>query len=94
MTLKVVYVDVDDTLVRSMGSKRIPMGLAIDKVKRMAAEGHILYLWSRGGGAYAESTAHELGIAPLFAGFLPKPDLLVDDQPIEEWTHLQQERPY
>jgi hypothetical protein len=35
----VVYVDVDDTLVRSVGSKRIPIPAAIEHVKDLAGAG-------------------------------------------------------
>jgi hypothetical protein len=41
---KVVYVDVDDTLVRSLGSKRSPMRSVIEQVKRLHADGaEIIY---------------------------------------------------
>jgi len=29
-----------------------------------------------------------LGLAGLFAGFLPKPDLMIDDQPPSDWRGL------
>ena len=35
----VIFVDVDDTLVRSFGSKRIPMSSTVEVVKKLAAEG-------------------------------------------------------
>lgn len=70
----VIYVDVDDTLVRSAGSKRIPMPSTVKLVRALHDHGAALYLWSRGGASYAREVAEELGIAECFAAFLPKPD--------------------
>src|SRR5579884_2117058 len=64
----VVYVDVDDTLVRSVGAKRIPIKPVIDHVRSSA------------GADYARSAAEELEIAGCFLDFLPKPNILIDDQ--------------
>jgi hydroxymethylpyrimidine pyrophosphatase-like HAD family hydrolase len=89
----VVYVDVDDTLVRTAGTKRIPMPRTIDRVRELHADGHELYLWSTGGGEYARESAVELGIEGLFSGFLPKPKLYIDDQEFGEWRGLVYERP-
>ena len=85
MTSKVVYVDVDDTLVRSVGTKRIPMPLAIAQVRRLRASGATLFLWSSGGAEYCRETASELGLSECFSGFLPKPTSYLDDQPMHEW---------
>ena len=90
----IAYIDVDDTLVRSTGTKRIPIPSAIERVRTLHREGATLYLWSTGGAAYAQATAKELGIEALFAGFLPKPTLIIDDQEVHEWRGLIHERPY
>lgn len=87
MKPRVVYVDVDDTLVRSVGSKRIPMPAVVARVRALRAEGVVLYLWSSGGADYARGCATELGLESLFAGFLPKPDAYLDDQPVHEWKY-------
>lgn len=84
----VVYVDVDDTLVRSTGSTRIPVPAAVGHVRRLAEQGATLYCWSAGGADYARRTAEELGIEGSFVGFLPKPHVMVDDQPPSSWPHL------
>lgn len=84
----IAYIDVDDTLIRSVGSKRIPMPASITKVRELAAQGWTLYCWSSGGADYARSSAEEVGIESLFAGFLPKPTLMLDDQPVQEWRGL------
>jgi len=81
----VVYVDVDDTLVRSVGSKRIPMPQVVEHVRRLHAAGAVLYCWSSGGGEYARRSAAELGIEQSFQAFLPKPNVMIDDQSVADW---------
>jgi hypothetical protein len=91
MTLKrplVVYVDVDDTLVRSAGTKRLPMPEVVAHVKSLAGAGAELYCWSTAGAAYARSTAKELGIESCFVAFLPKPNILIDDQEVGVWKRF------
>ena len=83
-----VFVDVDDTLVRSVGSKRIPIPTVIQRVRDLHASGARLYCWSSGGAEYAKSSAVELGLVNCFTGFLPKPQVMVDDQPPAEWRNL------
>lgn len=83
----VVYVDVDDTLVRQTGTKRIPMVAVVAHVRELHRAGATLFCWSAGGADYARRTANELGIEALFTGFLPKPHVLVDDQPPSEWPN-------
>lgn len=77
---RVIFVDVDDTLIRSYGTKRIPIPNAIRYVRDMFETGHRLYCWSRGGENYSREVAIELGIEDCFVGFLPKPDVVVDDR--------------
>tara|TARA_R110002073_G_scaffold63023_2_gene157843 strand:- start:191 stop:544 length:354 start_codon:yes stop_codon:yes gene_type:complete len=84
----IAYVDVDDTLVRSTGSTRIPIPSAIKHVRSLHEAGVALYCWSAGGGDYARSSACELGIEDLFQAFLPKPHVMIDDQPPSAWPHL------
>lgn len=81
----VVYVDVDDTLVRSVGAKRIPIKCVIDHVQQLYREGAKLYCWSSAGADYARTAAEELEIAGCFLDFLPKPNILIDDQRLDEW---------
>ena len=82
---KVVYVDVDDTLVRSLGSKRSPIPRVVEAVRRLHQEGAEIYLWSTAGAKYAEDTASELGIRDCVRGFLPKPHLYIDDLAVSDW---------
>lgn len=84
----VVFVDVDDTLVRSVGSKRIPIPHVVQRVRELHANGAQLTCWSTGGASYAHASAVELGIADCFVDFLAKPQLMVDDQPPAEWRNL------
>jgi cation transport ATPase len=88
MSKRIVYVDVDDTLVRTVGTKRLPMPSVIQRVRDLHSTGTTLYLWSSGGAQYARATAEELGIAQCFADFLPKPTHILDDQHVSEWRDL------
>jgi phosphoserine phosphatase len=87
MKKRVIYVDVDDTLVRSVGAERIPMPSVVSRVKVLFTEGAALYLWSSGGAEYARTVASELGIGHCFVSFLPKPNAYLDDQPVHEWKY-------
>lgn len=89
----IVYVDVDDTLIRTAGTKRIPVSGVAQHVSALAAEGAVLYCWSSGGAAYAEEVARELGIEKCFVAFLPKPHVLLDDQDVSKWRRLTQVHP-
>jgi hypothetical protein len=87
MRPRVIFVDVDDTLVRSVGTKRIPMPAVVSRVRELHAQGALLYLWSSGGADYAKASATELSIEHCFLGFLPKPDAYLDDQAVHEWRY-------
>jgi hypothetical protein len=84
----IAYVDVDDTLVRSFGAKRIPMTEMVRHVRELARDGVILYAWSSGGADYARASAKELDIEDCFVAFLPKPNVIIDDQPPAEWRRV------
>jgi hypothetical protein len=84
-----IYVDVDDTLIRSFGSKRLPMGSMISLVRDLHAHGAALYCWSSGGADYARASAEEAGLLDCFRAFLPKPNVLLDDVELSQWRVLQ-----
>lgn len=84
----VAFVDVDDTLLRSVGSKRIPLPAVLQRVRELHLSGARLYCWSTGGADYAHTTAVELGLADCFVDFLAKPNVMVDDQLPAEWRNL------
>ena len=89
----IVYVDVDDTLVRSAGTKVIPMTGTIEHLRTLKSEGAALYCWSSGGAEYAKAIAERFGIAGLFESFLPKPHVVIDDQPFADWRRMIQVHP-
>jgi len=89
----VVYIDVDDTFVRTFGSKRIPVTPVIEHVRALAQAGVELYCWSSGGADYARICATEFGIVDCFRAFLPKPSALIDDQLVDDWRGLRQFHP-
>jgi cation transport ATPase len=89
----IVYVDVDDTLVHWVSTKRIPIPRVIERVRALHADGATLHLWSTGGAEYARSVAADLGLIECFAGFLPKPTLIIDDQAIHDWRECSHEYP-
>jgi hypothetical protein len=84
----VIYVDVDDTFIRSVGTTRIPMPLVIEHIRMLHAQGAYLYCWSSGGSEYAQASACEVGIESCFRAFLPKPQVMLDDQSLEQWRRL------
>ena len=80
-----IYVDVDDTLIRSSGTKRIPMPAMVDQVRSLYQRGASLICWSAGGGEYARRSAMETGLDHCFSHFLSKPNLMIDDQIPARW---------
>ena len=84
----VVYIDVDDTLVRSFGTKRIPIAAMVARVRELHDANFELYCWSSGGAEYCRVTAEELGIVECFTAFLPKPRFMIDDQHPTDWRGL------
>lgn len=89
----VIYVDVDDTFVRSYGTKRIPIPAVIEHIRELKQQGAYLYCWSSGGAEYARASAEEFSIGDCFLAFLPKPQVLLDDQNVSEWRGLLQVHP-
>jgi len=79
-----IYVDVDDTLVRSVGSTRIPITPVVEHIRTLKAEGAVLCCWSSGGGEYARLSA---------VAFLPKPHIVLDDQQLAFWRGLKHFHP-
>lgn len=88
-TPPVIFVDVDDTLVRSFGSKRMPMSMTIALVRDLKERGAHLYCWSSGGADYARASAEEVGLSDCFVAFLPKPHLLLDDVSFAAWNMVE-----
>ena len=61
------------------------MSAMVDLVSELKKSGAVLYCWSTGGASYAESSAAELGLSGCFTGYLPKPQLMLDDVAIKNW---------
>ncbi len=59
----------------------------------MADQGAELYCWSSGGADYAREVATELGLVEYFIAFLPKPQVIIDDQNVLSWRRLVQVHP-
>ena len=83
--MRIIYVDVDDTLIRSFGSKRIPITAVVHQVRQLHRLGATLYCWSFGGAEYARATAAELGLSDCFELYLAKPHAMIDDQEPKDW---------
>ena len=88
-----VFVDVDDTFVRSYGTKRVPIRSVIEHVLALHEDGAALYCWSSGGADYARESAAEFGIEHCFIAFLPKPEVLIDDLRLADWRRLVEVHP-
>jgi hypothetical protein len=84
----IFYVDVDDTLVRYAGSKRMPIPNVVAHVRRLNDASAVLYCWSANGADYARTVAQDLGIESCFAAFLPKPNVMIDDQEVGAWKRF------
>jgi hypothetical protein len=89
----VVFVDVDDTFVRSFGTKRMPIPSVVQHIKELHEQGAELYCWSSGGAKYARSSAEEFGVENCFIAFLPKPHVLIDDQHPTNWRNFMDVHP-
>ncbi|WP_425147911.1 hypothetical protein [Deinococcus sp.] len=83
-----VYVDVDETLLRHYGARQIPIPAVIKQVKALYKQGAALYCWSSLGADYARRCAESCGVAQCFTAFLPKPQLIVDDQQPKAWRRI------
>jgi FMN phosphatase YigB (HAD superfamily) len=84
----IYFVDVDDTLIRTYGTKVVPIVKTIQTVRDLRDQAHTLYCWSSGGDEYARKIATQLGIESCFVAFVPKPQVLIDDQEPAEWKTM------
>jgi len=82
----VVDVDIDDTLVRSVGRKRILVTAMVSLVRAPKSAGATRFCWSTGGASYAREAAEELSVRDCFEAFLPKPQILLDDVAFGRWN--------
>lgn len=87
------FIDVDGTLERKILGIEAPLRDAIEGVKLLKREGALIYLWSTGGPEHARKAAREAGIEKLIDGFLPKPNVYVDDKPVKAWKDCERWKP-
>lgn len=64
------------------------MPAVIRHVRTLFEQGAELYCWSSGGAEYARQSAEEVGLEDCFTAFLPKPQVMLDDQPVADWRRL------
>jgi len=89
---RVIYFDVDDTLIRTFGSKSLPIIHVIELVKQLKAAGAELYCWSHAGRDHAIDVAKEYNIYDCFVAFMTKPELMIDDRRLSD-LHIQEMHP-
>jgi hypothetical protein len=82
---RAIYLDAEDTLVSGPATLGIPRERVVGRVRELARKGAGLYLWSRHGVEHARKVAAELGLEDCFQAFLPKPEVLIDAQALEDW---------
>ncbi len=80
-----IYLDAEDTLVPVTTDTRNRERM-VARVRELARKGAGLYLWSRNGPEHARRVAAELGLEDCFRAFLPKPEVLIDSEALEDWT--------
>jgi hypothetical protein len=80
-----VYVDLDDT---SFAALKLNAFRYLRWSSTFADSTPTVRCWSSGGADCARTTAEELNIASCFAAFLPKPQVIIDDQLIAEWPQF------
>lgn len=90
----VIYVDVDNTLVKTYGTKRTAESEMVKHVMDLKRDGVVLFCWSSVGPDYARKVAAELHIEHCFSGFLPKPHIEIDDQAITDWPYFRHFYPW
>lgn len=78
-----VYVDVDETLIhKTPQGEEVPNPKVLRHIAELCRQGCHVYCWSTGG------EHHARGVAGSFKGFLPKPQVFIDDQQAAEWEHF------
>jgi hypothetical protein len=80
----VIYVDADATFIQSEAGP-VPVQSVVRHLRSLVAAGAELYCWSTAGAAHSEEIARAVGTADCFRAFLPKPQVVIDRQPVREW---------
>ena len=82
----VVFIDVDDPKLG--GTDASDTDALARHVRELHDRGLVLYCWSSSGADDCRDLAKQLGIVDCFVGFLPKPDVMIDEKHPSEWGNL------
>lgn len=101
---RIIYVDVDDTLIGWESVKGDDDYVEIDcegivqrhkvlwenvrQLKKHKARGHAVVVWSQGGYKWAEAVVKALNLEPLVDAVMCKPTWVLDDLPPSAWMPL------
>ncbi len=92
-TPQVVFVDVDETFVRNHRTAWSPIPAVTGHVRSLDEQGAVLYCRSSGGAACAQASAEEMKLGGCFVGYLPKLQVMIDDQLVSDWRRPVQVHP-
>ena len=82
---KVVFCDVDDTLIIWEGRSYRPHKKHIDMLHKFHERGQPIVVWSAGGYEWAETIVKELGLSDIVEFIMCKPSWFIDDLPAAEF---------
>lgn len=89
----VIYVDVDDTLIRTLGTKRVPIPTAISHVRALHTQGAVLYLSAVAVNNMLGECAR-YGYRGMLRRILAKTsNSKFDDQQVSEWRYCRTVHP-
>ena len=74
---KVIYIDVDKTLINPIGAVNTRI---VDWAKSKHAEGFDLVIWSSRGTDHAINAANKSGLQDIILAAISKPGFIIDDQ--------------
>jgi hypothetical protein len=80
-----IFIDIDDTITSDMGKTFI--NGAIEAIKLISLKVNI-FIWSQGGVEYANEIVEIANIKEYVCAVLPKPDLMIDDLSVKDWSGL------
>ena len=84
---KSVFVDVESSFHEDV------RGRVLEYLRGLDLEAWELFAWSDGGSEAARVHVVEAGVEDLFSGFLPKPNVLLDEHGVDEWPDVRVQAP-
>ena len=84
---KSVFVDVESSFREDV------RGRVLGYLRGLDLEVWELFAWSDGGSEAARVHVVEAGVEDLFSGFLPKPNVLLDEHGVDEWPDVRVQAP-